>query len=93
MEEGSWNPPGRSGGWRSRMFIAGLISTGVGVAIIVWPAIIKWAIASFFLLIGAFAILSSLLARGGGEGAPEVVVEVLGSRPAGSRDPSGTAED
>ncbi len=84
MEEGSWNPPGRSGSWRTSMFIFGLILTGIGVAIIVWPQIIVWAIASIFLLLGLLLILSALLARGGGSATPPgVVVEVLGSRPPG----------
>lgn len=76
--EGSWNPPGRTPSWRLSMLIAGLVLAGIGVAILLWPWLIVWAIAGVFLLLGAFCLLSALLARGGGSPAPDgVFVEVI----------------
>ncbi len=72
-EPGQWNPPGRSMSWRVGMVIAGLLIGGFGVAILIWPWIIVWAIASVFLLVGAVLIVSALLARGGGKGPPDGV--------------------
>lgn len=72
-QETSWNPPGRSARWRLGMLIAGVIVAGIGVLILLWPQIIVWAIAGFFLLLGAGLIVSAIAARGAEAPPPEGV--------------------
>lgn len=67
VEQGSWNPPGRSGRWRVSMLVCGLCLAAAGVAVYLWPQLIVWGVAGLFVLLGFFFVVSALVARGGGE--------------------------
>ena len=67
---GTWNPPGRSPGWRVGMLVAAALSTSAGLALLLWPWLLIWLLSGVFFLVALFLALSALLARGGGAPSP-----------------------
>ncbi|MEO5726229.1 MAG: hypothetical protein ABI134_19795 [Byssovorax sp.] len=56
--------PGRSLAWRAGTTVAGLGFVAAGVAVILWPAIVAYAVGGAIALLGAFLVVSALAARG-----------------------------
>jgi len=55
---------GRPSSWRVVLASAGALFAAVGVAVIVWPQVLAYAVGGVFVAFGAFLLLSSLAARG-----------------------------
>jgi hypothetical protein len=56
-------PDGRSLGWRLGLGFLGLILAGYGAALVYWPQLLGWTVASGFGLLGLLLVLSAVFAR------------------------------
>ncbi len=55
--------PGRSLRWRVGTAFAGVLLAGAGVSTILWPAVLSYAVGGAIGLLGAFLVVTALLAR------------------------------
>ena len=60
--------PGRSLGWRLAMAAGGLLAAGTGLAVILVPRILAWAVGGTLAIVGLLLLVSALSARGRGQG-------------------------
>ena len=67
---GTWNPPGRSPGWRIGMLIGAAVCAAAGLALLLWPWLLIWMLSGILFLASLFLALSAFLARGGGTPPP-----------------------
>ena len=56
--------PGRSFGWRLGMAAVGALAAGAGVAVVLYPYVLRYAIGGVLALVGLFFVASAVLARG-----------------------------
>lgn len=57
--------PGRSLRWRVATLLAGAALSGAGVSVILWPAVLAYAVGGAVALLGGFFLVSAFAARGG----------------------------
>jgi hypothetical protein len=62
--DGSRPDPGRSFGWRLVTTFFGLGFLGAGVLVIVWPAVLAFAVGGLLGAVGLFLLATALAARG-----------------------------
>ncbi|MBL9088807.1 MAG: hypothetical protein JNM10_16835 [Planctomycetia bacterium] len=55
---------GRSFSWRAALGFAGALCCGAGLAVILWPQVLAYAVGGTFLAFGGMMLLSALAARG-----------------------------
>jgi len=56
-------PDGRSLKWRLGVGLGGLVLAAYGGALIRWPQLLGWTVASGFALLGLLLLLSAVFAR------------------------------
>lgn len=56
---------GRSVGWRVGMLAAGALLAGGGVALVLWPFLLAYAVGGGLVALGALLAVTALAARGG----------------------------
>jgi hypothetical protein len=57
-------PDGRSLGWRLGMLVGGAAIAGAGVATILWPRLLAFAVGGALALVGLVLVVSAFAARG-----------------------------
>ena len=57
-------PDGRTLRWRLGMIVAGALLIGTGAALIYWPQLLGWIVASALGLFGVLCVTSAMLAKG-----------------------------
>lgn len=55
---------GRAFSWRAGLAFAGSLCCAAGLAVILWPQLLAYAVGGAFLGLGAMLLLSALAARG-----------------------------
>lgn len=56
--------PGRSLRWRAVTALAGALVAGAGLAVILWPAILAYAVGGAIAVVGVFLVVTAIAARG-----------------------------